>query len=78
MDEPPIILEIPADGGEPAARPMTAEEIATAEAAQAEHEQRRLAAEQAQAERLAIVKARAAEDPAYAALVELLLGAQAP
>ena len=58
-------------------RPATPAEVADAEKISAELRSRNLAAQQraaADAERMALIKERAQEDPAFAALVEMTLG----
>jgi len=79
MADPPLVWEIPGDGGDAVARPMTPDEIAQAEANEASHQQQQLGAQQAfaaDAERLAVINERAATDPAYAALADMVLGRQ--
>jgi len=77
MSDPPgIVVEIDCETGEQTTRPMTPDEIAAAEAAQAlgSTSQKGAAFEsQEDAERLQLVAERAAADPAFAALAELSL-----
>jgi len=81
MSDPPLVLEINADGSgkPPVSRPMTPDEIALADATAAAERSRRLAeqhAVMADNERLRVINERARTDPAYAALADLALGGQ--